>query len=229
MFVLKVLPNLTKLDEVDVTPEEIEAASSISIDEEDLAIGGNEPSHTPPPAEPPVEYEKNEPYNYESPTPAPTYERNEVAPPSQSSHRSPPRSAVPEELKQPSYPPQLPQQPSYPSQLPEHPSAPSHGVNGNPAYWSRGPSGGDIYASGAQQPPPSFEVPKMEINRPQTSQPYIGEAPPLRYGMNETGSYLPPQPRLMHSHSTPMTAHPSVAAQAPMMNGGGKYQNENIL
>ena len=65
--------------------------------------------------------------------------------------------------------------------------------------------------------------------RPQTGNPYYKEGPPLRYGMNETGNYLPPkQPRLVHAHSTPVPQKQPTGAP-PGGPNGGKYKNENIL
>lgn len=214
MYVLNKLPNLQKLDEVDVSPEEVEAASSMEINDEDLDIGRNEPSYPPPAQEPVEEYSHKEPYNYESPNKPPSYEMNDISQPSQPPVQRSPPTQPPEEIKQPSY-----------SQMPEQPPAP-HGMGSNPGYWSKGPTGGDIYAGGA--PSQNFDMPpKVDVQRPQKSGPYYAEAPPLRYGMNETGSYLPPQPRLMHAHSTPV-GNP-VSNAGPGIGNGGKYKNENIL
>lgn len=211
MFVLKILPNLTKLDEVEVTPEEVQIASTMTFNEEDMSISRNGPSYDPPTLESQEEFDHKEPYSYESPQKAPSYEPNEQIT-SQSVQRTPP-----EEIKQSSYQPPVHDMQQYPP-TDDQPQAPSNIKGSTPAYWSKGPSGGDLYAGGVQ--PQNYDIPK----RPQTSGPFYGEAPPLRYGMNETGNYLPPvQPRLMHAHSTPPVTNSAPTPQ------GGKYKNENIL
>lgn len=218
MYVLKVLPNLRKLDEVEVTPEEVDVAASMSFDDDDLGVSDSKPQRfDAPPTQPASEdFEQNDGYNYDSPKKSPSYEMNEpnIAASHQPVQRSPPMPNY-EDNKQPSYSPmnEMPQAQHQPQHQPQNPGS-------KPVYWSKGPTGGEMYGEGGKFP--SYEIPQ----RPQTGNPYSREAPPLRYGMNDTGNYFPPmqQPRLMHAHSTPLNAGP--AKPGP---NGGKYKNENIL
>lgn len=201
-FVLKILPNLTKLDEVEVSQEEVAAASLMNFDESDMAFNGMPQSKA---AAQPDQYFQNEPYNYETPDKPKSYDTNENSEPSHPIQRTPPMAA-PEEAKMPSY-----------SGVPDQ-----HQISsGIPKTWSKGPTGAEVYAGGMPQ---NYDMPTPELKRAQTTGPYYGDNPPLRYGMNETGNYLPKQPRLAHAQSTPM-AQPSPGI-AP---NGGKYKNENIL
>ena len=56
MRVLNALPNLTKLDEVDVTQEEVAAAAQMTFNDDDPSIGVGGQSYTPPTQEPQEEY-----------------------------------------------------------------------------------------------------------------------------------------------------------------------------
>ena len=215
-FVIKLLPNLRKLDEVDVSPEEKAVAQSMDFDDEDLSMANafaGAPSGHNEQYDQQDSYAQNEPYGqeesyaYESPAKQ-QYEAPSAvgsAPSHPTVQRTPPKSTM-EEVKQPSYG-GMPEQIQYPT-----------GAGRAPESWSKGPASQHMYAGGGV---PNYGMQPQEMRRPQTSGNYYGEAPPLRYGMNETGSYLPKQPKLMHANSTPSAGiHPP---------GGAKYKNENIL
>lgn len=215
-FVIKLLPNLKKLDEVDVSPEEKAVAQSMDFDEEDLSMANSlsgtqgcynehyDPNDSYPQHEP---YSQEESYAYESPAKQP-YEIPSAAGPTMplsTVQRTPTKNTI-EEAKQPGYV-GMPDPIQYPT-----------GAGRAPEPWSKGPTSQHIYAGGGV---PNYGIQPQEIRRPQTSGSYYGEAPPLRYGMNETGNYLPKQPKLIHANSTPSAGiHPPA---------GAKYKNENIL
>lgn len=192
------------------------------FEEEDLSVGHEMPSSDG--YEDEGNFQEQTPV-YESPAKV-QYESPGVGPdhgPSLSGlNRTPPRkiSGV-EEYKQPQSYTKV--QDSIPTPtIP--PSAPSDA-------WSKGGAGGGMYGGAgmyAGARPQNYAVP-AEMQRPQTTpQSYYSEAPPLRYGLNETGSYIPQHPKLMHANSTPVTgmASPSYPTQA---SNSGKYKNENVL
>jgi hypothetical protein len=206
-FIIKLLPNLKKLDNEDVSPEERAASASMQFDEEDLAMANISQAPTSLP-EPILQIDPTP--AYESPAKSQYSELmgdmgpggvQRTPPKMQSEHPSSAYGGMPDPT-----PPQSVQSP-VPSQEP----------------WSKG-GVSEMYAGGI---PPQYNVGSHEPPRPQTTQPYYQQpdAPPLRYEMNDTGRYVPPShPKLQHAHSVPISA--GVTPTAP---NGGKYKNENIL
>jgi hypothetical protein len=214
LFVLKTLPNLRKLDEVEVTQEEIEIAASMNFDENELEISNMSQIPSMPqallnpqaPSLPqPDQFYQNDQYSYETPDKPKSFEMAENSGPGHPMQRSPPQ-VMQEDAKLP-----------YQGMLDQ----PQIGSN-MPKMWSKGPTGAEVYAGGMPQ---NYDMPPPELKRAQTTGPFYNDnQPPLRYGMNETGNYLPPPPRMVHAHSTPMASPgPGVPPN------GGKYKNENIL
>ena len=188
---------------------------SMQFDEEDLAVGqaplssGGYDDEAKFQDDPPQVYESPAKVQYESPV-------ADLGPNVGKLNRTPPRKiSVPEDAKPPK---------TY-TQIQDPTPLPSMQPTSIPEPWSKGGVGGaEMYGIPRPQ---QFAMPQ-EMHRPQTSQPFYNEAPPLRYGMNETGSYIPQHPKLVHANSTPVSAmqapsYPSSATNA------GKYKNENVL
>jgi len=189
-YVIKLLPNLVKLDEEEVTPEERAAAQSVDVS--DSEVGMSVQSEPPHMSHPEQYKHKSEP-TYESPDkpqyeqmPDPNYGNNAV-------HRTPP-SLIPEEYKKPVY-----------SGMPDGAPGLMKPIR-QPELWNKAPVGSEMYAG---TPPLNYIPPQEKPNNM-----YYGEAHAARYGMNDTGINQIPQPKLMHAHSTP------VAATTATPNGG---------